>query len=38
MYRLTLSTICAGTRMQVRLAIMGKVRARAQKCGSLLIY
>jgi len=38
MHRSTLSTTCVGTHMQVRLAIMGKVRARAQKCGSLLIY
>ncbi len=38
MYRLTLSTICADTHMQVKLAIMSKVRAKAQKCESLLIY
>ncbi len=38
MYRLTLSTICVSTHTQVRLAIMSKVRARAQKCESLLIY
>ncbi len=38
MYELTLSTICVSTHTQVRLAIMGKVRARAQKCESLLIY
>ncbi len=34
----TLPTTRAGTRTRVGLAIMGKVRARAQKCGSLLIY
>jgi len=38
MHRLTLSTTCADTCTQVRLAIMSKVRARAQKCESLLIY
>jgi len=37
-YRLTLSTICAGIHTQVRLVIMSKVRAKAQKCESLLIY
>ncbi len=37
-YELTLSTICADTHTQMRLAIMGKVRAKAQKCKSLLIY
>jgi len=38
MYRSTLPTTCAGTCTRVGLAIMGKVRARAQKCESLLIY
>ncbi len=38
MYKLTLSITCADTHTQVRLAIMSKVRAKAQKCESLLIY
>jgi len=38
MHRPTLPTTCTGTCTQVKLAIMGKVRARAQKCESLLIY
>ncbi len=37
-YKLTLFTICMSICTQVRLAIMSKVRARAQKCESLLIY
>jgi len=38
MHGSTLPTTRAGTHTRVELAIMGKVRARAQKCGSLLIY
>jgi len=38
MHRSTLSTICADICMQVKLAIMGKVRARAQKCRSIINY